>query len=172
MSQQTKATSEWAKECETGLNGQIRLELYASYTYLSLSHFFDRNDVALHKISEYFKEQSHEEREHAEKMMKYHNKRGGNTVFSDITAPQPLNLTNCSIIKAMQAALELEETVYRNLLKLHDTAENDPEFQDFIEANFLHEQVDAIHKLKGYITNLKRVGEGLGEFLFNKHFEE
>lgn len=44
-----------------------------------------------------------------------------------IQAPQHLDLTNCNLLKAMQAALKLEETVYDNLLKLHDTAENDPE---------------------------------------------
>jgi len=44
------------------------------------------------------------------------------------------------------------------------------QFQDFIEANFLHEQVEAIKQLKDYITNLKRVGSGLGEYMFDKHF--
>lgn len=39
---------------------------------------------------------------------------------------------------------------------------------DFIEANFLHEQTDAIKELSDHITNLERVGEGLGEFQFDK----
>lgn len=47
--------------------------------------------------------------------------------FIVFQAPQPLNMASCSIMKAMQAALELEETVYKNLLKVHDIAEKDPE---------------------------------------------
>ncbi len=38
---------------------------------------------------------------------------------------------------------------------------------DFIEGNFLTEQVEAIKELAGYVTNLKRVGPGLGEYQFD-----
>ncbi len=40
---------------------------------------------------------------------------------------------------------------------------------DFIECNFLHEQTEAIKELSDYITKLERVGEGLGEYQFDKH---
>lgn len=39
---------------------------------------------------------------------------------------------------------------------------------DFIEGNFLTEQVEAIKEISGYITNLKRVGPGLGEYQFDR----
>jgi ferritin heavy chain len=39
---------------------------------------------------------------------------------------------------------------------------------DFIESNFLHEQTESIKELSGYITNLERVGEGLGVYQFDK----
>lgn len=58
--------------------------LFRHHCYHFQSHFFDRNDVALDKISNYFKKASHEERGHAEQMMRYHNKRGGISVFSQI----------------------------------------------------------------------------------------
>ena len=71
----------------------------------------------------------------------------------------------------MQCALALEVNVNKSLLSLHEVANEDPNFQDFIEANFLHEQVEAIKQLKDYITNLNQVGgTGLGEYLFDKHF--
>lgn len=55
------------------------------YTWLEFqANFFDRNDVAFHHIAEYFKNESKEERKHAEMMMEYHNKRGGTTAFSEI----------------------------------------------------------------------------------------
>ncbi|MGH0150678.1 UNVERIFIED_CONTAM: hypothetical protein FKN15_017846 [Acipenser sinensis] len=65
------------QDCEAAINRQINLELYASYVYLSMSYYFDRDDVALHNFAKFFKHQSHEEREHAEKLMKQQNQRGG-----------------------------------------------------------------------------------------------
>ncbi|GCB61807.1 hypothetical protein scyTo_0014392 [Scyliorhinus torazame] len=59
------------------MNRQINMELYASYVYISMYAFFDRDDVALKNFAKFFKNQSHEEREHAEKLMKFQNQRGG-----------------------------------------------------------------------------------------------
>uniref|UniRef100_A0A2I3GTC4 Ferritin n=1 Tax=Nomascus leucogenys TaxID=61853 RepID=A0A2I3GTC4_NOMLE len=57
------------QDSEAAINRQINLELYASS--------FDRDDVALKNFAKYFLHQSHEEREHAEKLMKLHNQGGG-----------------------------------------------------------------------------------------------
>ncbi|XP_053454685.1 ferritin heavy chain-like [Nycticebus coucang] len=61
------------QDSEATINRQINLELYASYVYLSMSYYIDRNDVALKNFAKYFLHQSHEEREHAEKLMKLQN---------------------------------------------------------------------------------------------------
>ncbi|XP_078481575.1 soma ferritin-like [Ciona intestinalis] len=178
MDQQQQSTSssgntagEWTKHCEDGLNNQINLELYASYVYMAMGHYFDRDDVALKNVSKYFKECSEEEREHANKMVEFHNRRGGNTTYFPIKSPGPFGPDNFNTIKAMKCALALEVNVNKSLLALHETANGDPEFQDFIEANYLHEQVEAIKQLKDYITNLELVGTGLGEYMFDKHFK-
>lgn len=39
---------------------------------------------------------------------------------------------------------------------------------DFLEGHFLKEQVKSIQEIGGFITNLKRVGPGLGEYTFDK----
>ena len=49
--------------------------------------YFDRDDVALHGFAKRFKENSHEERDHAEKLIEYQNKRGGRVVFAPIDKP-------------------------------------------------------------------------------------
>ncbi|GCB82500.1 hypothetical protein scyTo_0022009 [Scyliorhinus torazame] len=72
------------KDCEDAVNKQINLELYSSYVYLSMSSYFDRDDVALRHFAEFFKEQSHEEREHAEKLMEFQNRRGGRIILGDV----------------------------------------------------------------------------------------
>ena len=48
------------------------------------SYYFDRDDVALKNFAKYFLHQSHEEREHAEKLMKLQNQRGGRIFLQDI----------------------------------------------------------------------------------------
>ena len=76
------------EETEAGINRQINMELYASYVYQSMSMYFDRDDVALPGFSKLFKKNSDEEREHAEKFMKYQNQRGGRVVFRDVQKPE------------------------------------------------------------------------------------
>merc|ERR1711936_1185221 len=101
-------------------NKQINLELHASYVYMSMAYYFDRDDVAYTGFSSYFKKNSDEEREHGEKFIKYRNKRGGKIVFQDITKPTTMEWG--TPLEAMEAALELEKTVNQSLLDLHKGA--------------------------------------------------
>ena len=39
---------------------------------------------------------------------------------------------------------------------------------DFLETEYLEEQVKDMKELSDHITNLKKVGTGLGEFMFDK----
>ena len=51
---------------------------------LQQAWYFDRDDVALKGFHKFFKKASEEEREHAEKMMKYQNMRGGRVVLQPV----------------------------------------------------------------------------------------
>lgn len=154
--------------CEAGINRQINMELYASYSYQSMSFYFDRDDVALPGFSKFFDEASKEEREHAEKLMKYQNKRGGRIVLQDIKKPDRDEWATG--LDAMVVALQLEKSVNQSLLDLHKvaTTHDDAQFADFLETEYLEEQVKAIKELGDHITNLKRVGTGLGEYMYDK----
>ncbi|OIW14787.1 hypothetical protein TanjilG_05408 [Lupinus angustifolius] len=70
----------------------------------------------------FFKESSEEEREHAEKLIKY-------------------------------------QVAGRN---------NDPQLADFIESEFLAEQVESIKKISEYVAQLRRIGKGHGTWHFNQ----
>ncbi|XP_031558953.1 soma ferritin-like isoform X2 [Actinia tenebrosa] len=155
------------EECEAGINKQINLELYASYVYMSIAYHFDRDDVALNGFHKYFKKASDEEREHAEKLMKFQNQRGGRIVLQNVKKPERDEWGTGQ--DSMQAALDLEKYVNQALLDLHCVAEKhgDSQLCDFIEGNFLTEQVEAIKEISGHIANLKRVGPGLGEYQFD-----
>lgn len=65
--------------------------------------------MALPGFQKFFGESSKEEREHAEKLMKFQNERGGRIVLHDI--PRPVKQDWASGLEAMEAALELEKTV-------------------------------------------------------------
>jgi len=155
-------------ESEAGINRQINMELYASYCYQSMAFYFDRDDVALPGFSKFFKESSNEEREHAEKLMEFQNKRGGRIVLQDIKRPDRDEWGTG--LEAMQVALGLEKSVNQALLDLHAVASNhnDAQMTDFLEGEFLQEQVKAIKELGDHVTNLKRVGPGLGEYEFDR----
>ena len=97
------------EECEALINKQINMEFYASYVYMSMSAYFDRDDQAYPGFSAFFKKSSDEEREHGEKLIKYQNKRGGKVVFQDISKPSTMEWG--TPLDALEAALELEKTV-------------------------------------------------------------
>ncbi|KAH8041499.1 hypothetical protein HPB51_016944 [Rhipicephalus microplus] len=165
---QTQPRQNYHVDCEARINKQINLELYASYVYTSMAYYFDRDDVALPGFHKFFKKSSDEEREHAQKLMKYQNMRGGRVVLQAIQKPSRDEWG--AGLDAMQAALELEKTVNQSLLDLHKLANdhNDAQLCDFLESEYLEEQVKAIKELSDYVTNLKRVGPGLGEYMFDK----
>jgi len=156
------------QDSEAGVNRQINLELYASYTYMSMSFYFNQTTVALPGAHEYFKKASDEEREHAMKLMKFQNQRGGTIVLQDIKKPEK----DCwgTLKDAIQTALQLEKHVNQSLLDLHKVAETkgDSQMCDWIESNFLTEQVEAIKELGDHMTQLERVGEGLGTYMYDK----
>ncbi|XP_026508601.1 ferritin heavy chain A-like [Terrapene carolina triunguis] len=148
-------------ECEAGVTCMVNLELYASGVFLTSSHYFDRDDVALRHMLQVLKEQSQEEREHAEKFLTYQNKRGGRIVLQDIQKPEQDEWGNS------REALQLEKTLNQALA----TEKNDPHLFDFLEFEYLEEQVKGIKQLGDHLTNLKCLGvpqNGMGEYLFDK----
>jgi len=160
------------RDCEAAINRMINMELFASYTYTSMAFYFSRDDVALHGFAKFFKENSDEEREHADKFLSFQNKRGGRIFLQDITKPDRDEWG--SGLEAMQLALQLEKNVNQALLDLHKIAseKGDPHLCDFLETHYLNEQVEAINKLGGYITNLTKMdaqNDKMAEYLFDKH---
>merc|ERR1712080_262076 len=55
------------------------MEFYASYVYLSMGSYFNRQDQALHGFGKHFMGESEEERKHGIKLMEYQTKRGSRT---------------------------------------------------------------------------------------------
>merc|ERR1712090_8022 len=168
MSAVSKIRQNFHEEREAMINKQINMEFYASYVYLSMGSYFNREDQALHGFGKHFMEESGEERKHGIKLMEYQTKRGGRVVFQDIAKPSSMEWG--SPADAMEAALELEKTVNQSLLDLHKCADSkgDAHLCDFLEAEYLGEQVDGIKSIGDWIIKIKRAGDGLGLHLIDK----
>jgi len=74
----------------------------------------------------------------------------------------------------MKDALKLEMSVNKSLLRLHKAADmaGDAQFCDFLESNFLEEQVESANQIASVVRKLIRVGPGLGEYTVDKDMQE
>ncbi|KAH7979872.1 hypothetical protein HPB49_011692 [Dermacentor silvarum] len=126
------------------------------------------NKVARSGFARFFRDQSTEEREHAQKLVDYVNLRGG--TVSAVNVDMPSTATWMSVLDALQAALALEHRVTNRLHELHRLADDnhDPQMADFLEQEFLSEQVRSIDQLQRLITQLQNMDTGLGEFLLDQ----
>lgn len=173
MTPQTSlARQRFADECEAAINEQINVEYNVSYVYHSMYAYFDRDYVSLKGLAKFFKESSEEEKEHAEKLMHYQNIRGGRVKLHSIMMPPSEfdHVDKGDALYAMELALSLEKLTNEKLLTLHSVADrnNDSEMQDFVEREFLAEQVEAIKKIAEYVAQLRRVGKGHGVWHFDQ----
>lgn len=148
----------WSNECEIELNKQINREYQASLGYHSLSCYFNRDDIGINKLVDYFNEASLEEREHADKLIKYQNIRGGIVNLGEIS-PIKIELEKPNdIINSFRIALGMERKINEHLLNLHKVAasNDDAQFCDYLEGDFLKEQVESISKISKIISVLER----------------
>ncbi|KAF6077523.1 hypothetical protein HJG60_005311 [Phyllostomus discolor] len=140
----------YSTEVEAAVNRLANLYLRASYTYLSLGFYFDRDDVALQGLQ---------------------NQRGGRILLQDVAKPSQDEWGKTQ--DAMEAALALEKTLNQALLDLHALASTrtDPHVCDFLENHFLDEEVKLLKKMGDHLTNIRRLGgpqAGMGEYLFER----
>lgn len=164
----SRCRQNFSESCEKAINAQINMEFSASYVYQSMAAYFAHDSVALPGLAARFRKEADEERSHALKFVDYLTKRGGFVKFADIIAP---TVSWKSAREGLEAALSLEKDVNSSLLKLHELADeaSDPHLADFIEEEFLDDQVDSLKELADLITQLDRCGnEGLGLYLFDQ----
>ena len=126
-----ESPSVYSEECETGVNKQINLELYASNVSLLMSaSFVDGLDVIMQKYSD-------KAREHAQMLMKYQNDRGGHLVLQDIEKPER---DRCgTALEACNAAMEMSGDILQALLDLRRVAANnkDGHMTEFISDRLI-----------------------------------
>lgn len=161
----------YSADVEASVNRLINLYLKASYNYLGLGYYFDRDDVALEGVGHFFRELAEKKREGAERLLKLQNQRGGRALYQDVQKPPQDDWSKT--LDAMESALALEKSLNQALLELHALASSraDPHVCDFLENHFLDEEVKLIKKMGDHLTNIRRLAgpqAGLGEHLFER----
>ncbi|XP_033082930.1 ferritin light chain-like [Trachypithecus francoisi] len=146
----------YSTDAQAAVNNLVNVYLQASYTYLSLGFYFDRDDVALEGVSHFFRELAKEKREGYQRLLKMQNQRGGRALFQDIKKPAEDEWGKTP--DAMKAAMALEKKLNQALLDLHalGSAHTDPHLCDFLETHFLDEEAKLIKKMGDHLTNLHR----------------
>uniref|UniRef100_A0A2K5Q6C8 Ferritin n=1 Tax=Cebus imitator TaxID=2715852 RepID=A0A2K5Q6C8_CEBIM len=127
----------YSTDVEAAVTRLVHVYLQTSSTCLSLGFHFLHDDVALEGVSHFFRELAEEKREGYKR----------HAVFQDIKklARDEWGKT----LDAMEAATALEKNLNKALLDLHalGSAHTDPHLCDFLESQFLDEEVKFINKL-------------------------
>lgn len=171
---QTAVKQNYHAETEGDINKLINLKLSASYTYLALGMYFDRDDVALPHFSRFFLERSMKEKDQAEKLLEYQNTRGGRILLQTIAKPSREDWRGG--LDALSFSLEYQKSLNTCVLDVHRRAggHNDAHLCDYLEQEFLIDSHDTIKKLGDYIGSLTRLTSSephgsMGEYLFDRH---
>nr|XP_004670699.1 ferritin heavy polypeptide-like 17 [Jaculus jaculus] len=159
------------QDCEAAVNRHIQLQLYASYVYLSMAFYCDRDKIALGHFKRFFLSKSHKLKASAKMFMFLQNKRGGRIAFHDISRPDRDDWHGG--FQAMECAFHLEKTINQSLLDLHHlaTEKGNGHLCDFLKCYCLHQQVEIIKEMGSYLTNLRQMGapeDRMAEYLFDK----
>jgi ferritin heavy chain len=165
----------FSQKAEAAINEQINIEYNISYVYHSMSAYFDRDNVSLPGLAKYFRDQSLEERSHAQKLIDFQNTRGGRVKLLALVPPET-EFTEDSrgdALYAMELSVSLERLNYDKLLNLWEVmeAEADAQASHFVEY-MLEKQAEDIKETADYVSQLRRVSKGHGVWHFDHELYE
>ena len=150
---------------QDGLNKQINAELFSSYLYLSMSAYFESQD--LKGMAHWMRIQVGEENAHAMRIFNFINDRSGRVTLAAIEAPKT----------EWKSPLDAFEDAYKHELKITGMindlmnlvgAEKDGAGHDFLEW-FVREQVEEEAAAQLIVAQLKLAGDsGLGRYLIDQ----
>lgn len=156
------------EECEAGVNKQINLYFYAEYVMRSISFHFTRDDVGL-PVFDYFQSIEQFFANQAQTLAEYQVLRGGRIVFQDIKKPE--NDEWGTLRDAMQTQLDLTKYVIQGVFDLHGIGakHDNSHLMHHLSVGHQVSLTDLILQTSKHVTNLTRVGPGLGEYEFAVH---
>lgn len=153
-----------SKTIEAIINEQITAELWSSNLYLSMSFYMAKEGYM--GFSKWLKDQSKEEKEHAESFADYLVTRGGTAKIDQINVvPQGWG----SVLEVFEHVYEHECHVSDMINKIMDKAieEKDYPTQDFV-MTFVREQVEEEATAEDLVNRIKQAGE-MNLMYFDQH---
>jgi ferritin len=147
-----------SKKTQSALNKQINFEFYSSYLYLSMSAYFQAQN--LQGFANWMQRQAAEEVQHAMKIYDYISTRGGRVELQAIAKPQ----TDWdSPLDAFEHTYKHEQDVSKSYNELLDSlaSENDHATNIFLQW-FVNEQVEEEASVVGVLEKLKLIKNAPG----------
>lgn len=155
-----------SKIVQDGLNKQVAMEAASSQAYLAMASWCEIQP-GLDGVTQFFYEQSDEERMHMLKLLRYINERGGFGVVPQLDQP---NITFVSLNKVFEDFLKHEIAVSDSINDLVDLALKE---KDYATHNFLQwyvsEQIEEEALARMLNDKLELVGDDKGGiYLFDR----
>ena len=163
-------------QCLEALQQQINDELHASLTYLNMAAHFHGSAIGRKGFFRFFEKQSDDEKQHAHKLIHYISKRGGRVNAFNVAMPTKASWASAE--EAVRDAVDLEKELNVKLHNIHKNAERicaDPHLMDFLESEFLEEQVASIRQLSRtltILTSFEKENRAMGEFMVDQQLAE
>ena len=150
---------------QDALNKQINAELFSSYLYLSMSAYFEAED--LKGMAKWMRIQAGEENAHAMRIFDFINDRSGRVTLGQIEAPKA---EWKSPLEAFEDAYKHEQKITGMINDLMNlvAVEKDGAGHDFLEW-FCREQVEEEAQVQLIVSQLKLAGDnGLGRYMLDQ----
>lgn len=143
-----------SKPVQDALNDQINNEFFASYTYLSMSAYFEATNLP--GFATWMRGQSQEEVAHGMKLFDFVNDRGGRVVLKAIEGP-PVDFKSPQDV--FEHALKHEQKVTGMINSLYECAAKANDFATQVALQwFITEQVEEENTADSIVEQLKMIG--------------
>ena len=154
-----------SKTIEKALNNQIKIEAESSQIYLAMASWSEVKGLS--GIATFMYAQSDEERDHALRLVKYINERGGHAKISELAAP---SIEFGSFKEMFQTLFNHEVYVSKTINELVDISLNE---KDYATHNFLQwyvsEQIEEEATARTIIDKINLIGDTKsGFYMFDK----
>jgi ferritin heavy chain len=168
---QVSIRQNFSDEAENLINQLINNVFYTCYTCSSMAYYFDREEIGLFGMANFFRWCARESYQCCRLLMDYIVVRGGVVQFETIKKPEKTEWG--TPIEALEYCLNLKKVINQQVLKVHSNASEqiDPHLSDFLETMILRPLVEFIRKVGVLLANVERAGPKLGEYQFNKDIE-
>ena len=143
------------KKVQGAINEQIKNELYSGYLYLSMSAYFEANNLP--GFARWMRLQAEEEQEHALKLFDFVNERGGRVELKAIDQP-PVEFEGP--LAVFEITLEHERKVTALINSLYELALEVKDYPAQVMLQwFIEEQVEEEANATKIAETLKMIGQ-------------